>query len=131
MNLTRACAILALSLGATFVASAAPAFAQGGGGDVRAAGHCSAGSTWTLKAKGDDGRIRLEMEVDSNRGGQPWRVGITDDKVRVFSGTRVTKAPSGSFSVELRTANRAGADAFIGTARNTRTAELCVAHVRL
>jgi len=131
MNLTRACAILALSLGATFVASAAPAFAQGGGGDVRAAGHCSAGSTWALKAKGDDGRIRLEMEVDSNRGGQPWRVGITDNKVPVFSGTRVTKAPSGSFSVELRTANRAGADAFIGTARKTRTAELCVAHVRL
>ena len=131
MILTRACAILALSLGATFVASAAPAFAQGGGGDVRAAGHCSAGSTWALKAKGDDGRIRLEMEVDSKRGGQPWRVGITDNKVRVFSGTRVTKAPSGSFSVELRTANRAGADVFIGTARNTRTAELCVAHVRL
>ena len=131
MNLTRACAILALSLGATFVASAAPAFAQGGGGDVRAAGHCSAGSTWALKAKGDDGRIRLEMEVDSNRGGQPLRVGITDNKVPVFSGTRVTKAPSGSFSVELRTANRAGADVFIGTARNTRTAELCVAHVRL
>lgn len=131
MNLTRACAILALSLGATFVASAAPAFAQGGGGDVRAAGHCSAGSTWALKAKGDDGRIRLEMEVDSNRGGQPLRVGITDNKVPVFSGTRVTKAPCGSFSVELRTANRAGADVFIGTARNTRTAELCVAHVRL
>jgi len=71
MNLTRACAILALSLGATFVASAAPAFAQGGGGDVRAAGHCSAGSTWALKAKGDDGRIRLEMDGGRQQSGRP------------------------------------------------------------
>jgi len=52
MNLTRACAILALSLGATFVASAAPAFAQGGGGDVRAAGHCSAGQHLGVESQG-------------------------------------------------------------------------------
>jgi hypothetical protein len=121
------------------IAGAGPASADHGGGgnggggisDVRTAGACSAGSTWKAKAKPDDGRIQLEIEIDSNRVGQTWAVGITDNGTAIFTGNRVTRAPSGSFSVELRTANRAGVDHFIGTARNAGTGEICTAKVQL
>ena len=56
-----------------------------------------------MKAKPDDGRIQLELEIDSNRVGQVWAVGITDNNVRVFSGNRVTTAPSGSIRPRVRT----------------------------
>ena len=75
----------------------------------------------TATARGN-GFIRI-------RNGQIWTVAVRDNGVAVFSGRRVTKAPSGSFSVEFRTPNRAGADKFVGTARNTRTGEVCTARV--
>lgn len=124
-------------IGATFAATlfagvvAGPALAKGGGGDVRASGHCSAASTWKLKAKPDDGRLEIEMEVDSNRVGQKWVVNLTDNRVRIFAGNRVTKAPSGSFGVEVRAANRAGVDRIVGTARNPATGERCTGVVRI
>ena len=128
---------LAAIVGATFAAAllagalAGPAFAQGGGSGVRASGHCSAGSTWKVKAKPDNGRIQIEMEVDSNRVGQTWAVALTDNAVRVFAGNRVTSAPSGSLSVRTLAANRAGTDTIIGTARNLSTGERCSGTVRL
>ncbi len=131
MNLQRILGIGATCLAAT-VLSAVPASAKGGGhDDVRVSGHCSAGSTWKMKAKPDDGRIEVELQVDSNRVGQVWSVRTLDNNVLIFSGTRRTTAPSGSFDVELRSANRAGADRFTATARNARTGELCRAHVTL
>ncbi len=131
MNLSRAVAVIAVCAGASFAIGAAPAMAQGGSADVRAAGHCAAASTWKLKAKPDAGRVQVEFEVDSNRVGQTWSVAITDNAVRVFSGSRVTKAPSGSFTVAVRPVNRAGHDAFVARARNTATGELCVGRVTL
>ena len=134
MNVSRLSTLAAVSLtaGAIVLAGATPAAAaKGGGGDVRASGTCSAGSVWKAKAKPDNGRIELEVEIDTHRVGQSWAVGITDNTVRVFTGKRVTAAPSGSFSVELLTPNRAGTDSFVGTARNASTGETCVARVRL
>jgi hypothetical protein len=114
---------------AAVLATAAPASAKGGD-DVRASGKCSAGSTWKMKAKPDDGRIEVELEVDSNRVGQLWSVALSDNGTRIFTGNRRTTAPSGSFEVELRTANRAGADRFTATAR-TANGEVCSARVTL
>jgi hypothetical protein len=134
MQLSRLSSIAAISLtaGVLALASATPAAAaKGGHGDVRAAGTCSAGSVWKAKAKPDNGRIDLELEIDTRRIGQAWTVGITDNTVRVFTGKRVTAAPSGSFSIELLARNRAGVDTFVGTARNGSTGETCVARVRL
>ena len=117
----------AIAVGGTGTASAK----SGRQGDVRTSGHCSAASVWKMKAKADDGRIQLEMEVDSNKVGQAWSVGITDNTVKIFTGSRRTLAPSGSFSAELRAANRTGVDHFVGTARNAGTGEVCVAKVSL
>jgi hypothetical protein len=90
---------------------AGPASAQGGGSRaVRSSGHCVGGGIFELKAKHDDGRIEVEYEVDTNRAGQAWHVRLTDNGHVLFSGTRKTVAPSGSFTVRRLVANRAGAD---------------------
>jgi hypothetical protein len=124
MKLFRTGIIATVALAAA-LATAAPASAKGGD-DVRKSGRCSAGSTWTMKAKPDDGRLEVELEIDSNRVGQVWSVAIADNGHRIFTGSRRTTAPSGSFEVELRTANRAGADRFTSTSR-TASGEVCSA----
>lgn len=100
-------------------------------GDVKANGACSKGSTWKLKAGARDSGIETEFEVDSNKVGQVWTVRLTDNGVRVFAGTRTTVAPSGSFSVERRIANRAGTDRIVGTATNSATGETCSGSVNI
>lgn len=113
------------------LATAPAASAKGGASEVRASGACSVASHWKMKAKPDNGRLQLELEIDSNRNGQTWAVRITDNGVLRFAGNRVTLAPSGSFGVRLLTPNRAGVDHFVGTARNTRTGETCTARVNI
>jgi hypothetical protein len=115
--------------GAALVAPAANA--SGGTGDVRASGTCTGASTWKLKAKPDNGRIDVAFEVDSNVVGQTWSVRITDNGTAVFTGTRRTTAPSGSFTVAPIVPNRAGADAFVARATNSATGESCVGRVTL
>lgn len=96
---------------------------------TEASGRCSMGSHWKMKAKPDDGRMEIELEVDSNRNGQRWNVRISDNRHLVFAGSRTTLAPSGSFEVDRRVANRAGVDHFVGVATNPRTHEVCIARV--
>ena len=119
---------------ATFVLaaalSAAPPASAKGGDDVRRSGKCTAGSTWTMKAKPDDGRIEVDLEVDSNRVGQVWSVVLADNGHRIFAGSRRTVAPSGSFELELRNPNRAGADRFTASVR-TANGEICSAGVTI
>lgn len=112
---------------ALIASGAGAAQAKGGGNDreVRRSGHCSAATVWKLKAKSDDGRLEVELEVDSNRNGQSWAVAINDNGVRVFTGVRTTVAPSGSFDVERRIANRAGTDRITASATNAKTGERC------
>ena len=108
--------------------------AQAKGGhdrEVRKAGHCSSATVWKLKAKHDDGRVEVEGEIDSNRNGQHWSVAIADNGRRVFTGSRTTHAPSGSFEVERKIANRAGTDHITTLARNAATGERCYGGVAL
>jgi len=112
---------------ATMVATAPSASAKTVA--AQASGRCSSGSHWTMKAKPDNGRMELELEVDSNRNGQRWTVRITDNRHLIFAGAKVTVAPSGAFDVRRLTPNLAGVDHFVAVARNTRTAEVCVARV--
>lgn len=112
----------------TGMVATAPA-ASAKGIETRASGTCSMGSHWKMKAKPDNGRLEVELEVDSNRNGQKWAVRLTDNRRLVFAGTKVTVAPSGSFEVDRRTANLAGIDHFVGVARNPRTNEVCIARV--
>jgi hypothetical protein len=99
----------------------------GGGNEVRISGHCSAASVWKLKVKKDNGALEVGFEVDSNRSGQLWGVTMSDNTVRFFSGSRLTTAPSGSFEVDKRTANRPGTDRIHAVATNAKTGERCSA----
>jgi hypothetical protein len=105
---TSAAALVATVAASVAVGVATPAYAKGGDA-VRASKACSTG-TLKLKAKHDDGRIEAEVEVDTNRNGQRWAVRILDNGVTAWKGARTTHAPSGSFSVERRIANKAGKD---------------------
>jgi hypothetical protein len=110
------------------VTTAIPAQAKPSG-LVRSHGTCTNGATWKLKAKHDDTRIQWEFEVDTNRVGRVWSVKVTDNGTMVFSGKRATVAPSGSFSVGRRSADRNGADVVSATA--TRGAARCTGQVRV
>jgi hypothetical protein len=134
------CALVAAaSPFATTVAASASHGADDGGGDnsggggggtaVRNHGSCSAGTTWTIKAKPDDGRIEVEAEIDSNVSGQQWDWVLKHNGSTSASGSSSTHGASGSFSVERRTVNAAGADAL--RFRATHGGEACVARVRL
>ena len=122
MRMVRAGAAAMAVAGSLFVVSA-PAGAKPG--DVVRTGSCSARSDWKLKLGARDGRIETEFEVDSNRVGQKWNVRMTDNGVQVFAGTATTKAPSGSFEIERRIANRNGTDHVVATATNNQTGETC------
>lgn len=125
MNTTKiAGGLVAVALSLSAGVLAAPN-AEAKGLEVRRSGDCSARTDWKLKAKSDDGRIEVEFEVDSNRNGQRWYVTLRDNGSLFWSGYRTTLAPSGSFEVEKRTANRSGSDVIRAYARNTRTGEIC------
>jgi hypothetical protein len=126
---------LAAAIGALVTASLASAAgpAEGGGGDreIRRSGSCSGPSDWKLKLKFDDGRIEAEFEVDQNRVGQRWSVTLRDNGRIVFRGLRTTRAPSGSFELERRIANRRGLDRVVATARHARSGERCRGTARI
>jgi hypothetical protein len=129
-SLRRTAAALTVTAAAlSSVALVAPAASAKGGGDrVAAGGRCATG-TWRLEAKPDDGRLEVEYELDTNRNGQVWSVRITDNGAQVFAGRRTTAAPSGSFGVQVRPKNRAGADKVVVTAK--RGSVTCTGSVRL
>jgi hypothetical protein len=107
---------------------AGAAHASGGNGnEVRVSGSCSAASNWKLKVKNDDRLLDVQFEVDANRVGQTWAVTMSDNNTRFFSGSRVTSAPSGSFEIAKRIANRPGTDRIRAVAINSRTGERCSA----
>jgi hypothetical protein len=110
------------------LAPAVSAHASGGTSGVTKTGSCSGSAVWKLKAKHDDtGRIEVEWQVDSNKVGQTWTVRLRDNGTLFFSGSRTTKAPSGSFSVTKFTANRAGSDTI--RARSVHGSQACTASV--
>jgi len=109
---------LALTLG-----GAVPAAAKAG--DVIRRGSCSSSSDWKLKLSPDNNQIEVEYQVDSNVAGETWTVKIFKNGTRIFRGSRVTKSPSGSFTVRLLTSDPAGTDTFRAKAVNAGTDETC------
>jgi len=119
------------ALAAMLLALAPAALAGGkkGGDGIVKRGACSAGSSWKLKVKSDDGRIETEFEVDQNRVGKRWRVTLLRNGSTVFSGIRRTVAPSGSFTVHRLLAASAGTNRIVATARALQGGERCRAAI--
>ena len=117
-------AVLAVGLVTSMLAVGTAASAKAG--DVVKTGACSAASDWKLKLSPESGQIQLEFEVDQNKAGQTWSVRIAQNGTRIFAGKKVTKAPSGSFTVRLFATDHTGTDAFRASATNVATGESCV-----
>jgi hypothetical protein len=103
------------------LAVGSPALAKDG--DVLVRGTCTARSAAKLKLSSENSRIEVEIEVDQNRNGVPWTVVLTRDGTRIARVVRVTRGPSGSFSLRKLVANPAGADVIRAVA--TRRGETC------
>ena len=112
------------ALAASVFASAPPALASDD--DVERRGACSGASDWELKLSPEDGRIEVEYEIDQNVNDQTWRVRIRQNGELIFAGRRMTRAPSGSFEVEILAANTAGTDHFRAAGADLTTDETCV-----
>jgi hypothetical protein len=117
--------VLSVVLAVAALAAASSAPAKGGGAQVIKQGSCSGSATWKLKAKIDNGRIETEFEVDQNVAGRDWRVVIRQNGVKVFSGIKTTKAPSGSFTVHRLLDNKAGSDRIVGKATALSNGQTC------
>ncbi len=122
---TRLGVAVAAALTLSTLGSAGVAQAKGDDYRVIRTGSCSGNADWKLKAKQDDGRIEVEFEVDSNVNGQTWGVRLKRDGNVFFRGSRTTKAPSGSFSVERRISNSAGDDVIVGRAVHGPSGQVC------
>ena len=94
-------------------------------------GDCSATTNWKLRAKPRDGRLEVELEVDSNVTGQRWTYKLRHDGAVKASSARTTTAPSGSFSVERRLPNAAGVHTISAAAKNASTGETCQASLKI
>ena len=115
---------------AALLATAAPALtvsaaSASGDDETLRTGTCSNGATWKIKAKPDDGRVEVEAEIDTNRVGQSWTWVLRHNGSVSARGTSRTTTPSGSFDVERRTVDAAGADTF--RFRATHDGAVCVA----
>ncbi|MEO7286205.1 MAG: hypothetical protein ABI140_04735 [Jatrophihabitantaceae bacterium] len=106
----KAGALLVLAAAISVPAIAAAPAQAAGSPVVKASGACAGGGVWTLKAKHDGARIEVEYEIDTNRAGQFWHVGISDNNIGLYSAKKWTVPPSGSFTVHLLVPNRAGLD---------------------
>ena len=123
--------LIPLTTAAAAMALAVPAASGSGSDDIRKTGTCTGSSSSKIKAKPRDGRLEVEFEVDQNRNGVKWKVRLKDNGKRVFRGTARTKAPSGSFSIERKIANRPGTDSLKGIGKNPATGERCVAKLKI
>jgi len=120
---TRVAVASAISITGLVIAGTSSVSAKDG--DVMVRRPCSEASTAKLKLRPRDGGIEYQFEVDSNVNGQRWRVHVKDNGTVILRGVRTTRPPSGSFTVERRTANRAGTDTLVASAKNPSTGELC------
>jgi catechol 2,3-dioxygenase-like lactoylglutathione lyase family enzyme len=118
-------AALLTTLVAGLLLTAAPIGAAAKDGDIIRTGNCSGATDWKLKLSPEDGGIEVEFEVDQNRDGQAWTVKLKKDGARFWRGQRVTRAPSGSFSVRQVTSNGAGSERIVGIATNRASGEVC------
>jgi len=88
------------------LALAAPALADD---DVRVQGTCGEGAESRLRLRADDGSIRVEFRVDSERSGERWRVALVHERRVVWRG-RVRTRSGGSFRVRRTVPDYDGAD---------------------
>ena len=77
---------------------------------------CSASSRVKLRVRAEDGRIRLELEIDTRRNAASWTVVLLHERRIVLRGSRRTLPPSGSFEIRRVVDDWFGPDAVVARA---------------
>ena len=114
----------ALVVAGATVAVAAPVLA-----DTERHGACSQGNArYDFDVDRDDGRFEVDLEVESNRPGQKWRLKLFHDGERVLSTVRRTDR-EGEVEYDRDLRNTAGKDAFRARAVNLGNGEVCTARI--
>jgi hypothetical protein len=90
-SITAVCVALALG--------AAPPAAAHGDDEARVEAACGRGAAAQMRLKADDGRIRVEFELDSRRGRERWRVTLVHERRVEWRGTARTRRGSRSFRI--------------------------------
>jgi hypothetical protein len=70
------------------------------GGEVRKAGSCTASSKMSVRLRADDGKIRVELEIEGRQRGAAWNVILLRERRIVFRG--VVRARNGGREARLR-----------------------------
>jgi len=114
-------ALSSATLAATLLAVAPIARADDGDGgsdrvELRRTGLCSMSSRARLRVRAEDGRIRVELEIDTSRNGGAWTVIVLHERRIAFRGTLRTEAPSGSFELRRTVDDWFGPDAIVARA---------------
>jgi hypothetical protein len=107
MNTKIRASVAAAAIAATLVT---PSLAHANAADKINSGGCSGAAEWKLKLSPQNGGIEMEYEVDASRRGQQWRVALFHDGRRIQRDVFTTRGVSGSFTVRMVQANRAGRD---------------------
>ena len=108
------CAALVLPL-------AAPADDGDDRKEVRVAGACTGSSRASLRLRADDGSIRVEFEVDTDRVGATWNVIVLHERRIAFRAT-VRSGSSGSVKLQRTLPDWFGTDRIVIRATGPRGA---------
>jgi hypothetical protein len=128
MNMRRSAAVASVALALTSLSSLS-AFASTSPNDVHNEGDCNQTSRWKLTASSDNGRIRVEAEVDSGVKGQHWSWRILHNGDESARGNAVTK-DGGSYKITKLVTDLPGTDRIVFKSHNAATGEQCKGSVR-
>ena len=104
------CAVLALPLSAR---------ADEGPDDVRRTGTCSRSSEVRLRLRSEDGIIRVELEIETDRHGSKWAAILLHERRIAFRGTLRTDS-DGSIELRRKVPDWFGVDSFVVRASGPR-----------
>jgi hypothetical protein len=91
--------------------------------DVRRDGTCSRSSDVELRLRDDDGRIRVELEIETGRRGAQWGVIVLHERRTAFRGAIRTRS-DGSLELRRSVPDWFGTDTVVVRASGPR-AETC------
>ena len=127
-EMRRSITAVLVTVGLLAAGAVGPLAARAGDLEVKKEGPCSGPSEWKLEVRLEDNNtFRVRWEADSGIAGQRWTLTLLQNGAEIASAVRRTNA-DGEAQLNLRgVQNTAGADTFVGSARNLRTGETCSA----
>jgi hypothetical protein len=88
--------------------------------DIRKVGRCTGSSHSTLRLRVDDGSIRIELEVDTNRSSGRWAVILLHERRIAYRGSVRTRRGSDSFKLRYTVPDWIGMDSVVARATGPR-----------